>query len=458
MIRLLIKQSVARGLVGLTILVIVSCNNPPTTSGVSITVPPNQPISGSIEGLGSIAFASGTFDSSTTVILERTQSEFVAERFVITAELFSAGRDTPGELTVRVGKVQPKQPVEVTLKGSVPVGAGEELRIAYINVYDTGDKRLETVELAPERAQASEMQIKAVLPTEAFYPNAQGDFEAHFFAITTPTAPTIAAAIESGDLRLTAEQCAGSSLTRPVDESFPMTSPFGSRKSPKAGASTNHKGVDFGVPAGSEVRAAADGKMFVRKELNKSGQYKGWGYYVYIKHDDGGATLYAHLQDGSAKLADGTAVKAGDPIALSGNTGVGTGPHLHFEYAPSGKIFVRNEKVNPMPCLEKLASGTLTIRDNGTLADDAFSVSLNGTGVCQTSIGAANSCALGQLRPGNYALVITAVIAPDDVGTFEISVASDSNMAINGIRSVSGTVPQGGSAAYTLNVPSTQAP
>ena len=176
---------------------------------------------------------------------------------------------------------------------------------------------------------------------------------------------------------------------------------------------------------------------------------------MYIKHDDGGANLYAHLTDQSATFANGTPVKAGDVIAQSGNTGIGTGPHLHFEYVPSGKIFDRNEKVDPLPCLEKLATGTLSVRDNGTLADDAFAVSLNGSLICSTSIGAANSCVLGQLRAGQYNLTITATVAPDDVGTYEISVASTSNMTINGGQSVSGTVPQGGSATYTLLVPPT---
>lgn len=94
---------------------------------------------------------------------------------------------------------------------------------------------------------------------------------------------------------------------------------------------------------------------------------------------------------------------------------------------------------------------TATIRDNGSLADDAFSVALDGVVVCTTTIGAQNSCELGQLAPGTYELAITATIAPDDTGTFEIQITSP-NMTIDGRTSVTGSLREGASMSFELVV------
>lgn len=87
---------------------------------------------------------------------------------------------------------------------------------------------------------------------------------------------------------------------------------------------------------------------------------KGWGQYIIVKHPDGAQTLYAHLERNSNKLRVGDPVKKGDVIARSGETGGASGPHLHVEYSPIGKIFQKEFKADPDPCLE-LSSGTLPL-------------------------------------------------------------------------------------------------
>lgn len=95
---------------------------------------------------------------------------------------------------------------------------------------------------------------------------------------------------------------------------------------------------------------------------------------------------------------------------------------------------------------------TATIRDDGgNTADDAFSVAIDGVVVCTTAVGVPNSCELGQLAPGTYDLVITATIAPDNIGTYEITITSP-NMTINGVTRVSGTLAQGASKSFKLVV------
>lgn len=87
-----------------------------------------------------------------------------------------------------------------------------------------------------------------------------------------------------------------------------------------------YNGVDFGAPVGTPVLAAAGGKVIVAKGASYNG---GYGHYVVIEHDNGTQTLYAHLSKVLVSVDD--EVKQGDQIALSGNTGRSTGPHLHFE-------------------------------------------------------------------------------------------------------------------------------
>ncbi len=113
-----------------------------------------------------------------------------------------------------------------------------------------------------------------------------------------------------------------------------LTSNFGKRKAPKKGASTYHKGVDWATPKGTTVVASCGGTVA------KAGWGSGYGYVVYINHEDGRQTRYGHLS--KVLVTAGQKVSQGDKIALSGNTGVSTGPHLHFE------ILINGKQVNPL--------------------------------------------------------------------------------------------------------------
>lgn len=117
-----------------------------------------------------------------------------------------------------------------------------------------------------------------------------------------------------------------------------LTSGFGGRNAPVRGASTNHKGVDWSVPSGTCVYASCGGTV------SKAGWGSGYGYVVYIEHEDGRQTRYGHLSKVLVKA--GQEVKQGEQIALSGSTGNVTGPHLHFE------ILIGGVQVDPQNYLE----------------------------------------------------------------------------------------------------------
>ncbi len=99
-----------------------------------------------------------------------------------------------------------------------------------------------------------------------------------------------------------------------------LTSPYGYRKRFRR----MHKGVDLKVNIGDTVRAAFSGKVRITQY-----ERKGYGYYVVIRHGNDLETVYGHLS--KFLVEPDQYVKAGEPIALGGNTGRSTGPHLHFE-------------------------------------------------------------------------------------------------------------------------------
>ncbi len=117
-----------------------------------------------------------------------------------------------------------------------------------------------------------------------------------------------------------------------------LSSGFGKRSAPTKGASTYHKGVDWAVPTGTSVYASCGGTVA------KAGWGSGYGYVVYINHADGRQTRYAHLSKVLVKA--GQSVSQGERIALSGNTGVSSGPHVHFE------ILINGTQVNPLNYLQ----------------------------------------------------------------------------------------------------------
>ena len=99
-----------------------------------------------------------------------------------------------------------------------------------------------------------------------------------------------------------------------------ITSPYGYRRRFRR----LHKGVDLKVNIGDTIRAAFDGRVRI-----KNFERAGYGNYLVLRHTNDLETVYGHL---SGFLVDeGQYVKVGDPIALGGNTGRSTGPHLHFE-------------------------------------------------------------------------------------------------------------------------------
>ncbi|HAU5497725.1 TPA: murein DD-endopeptidase MepM [Cronobacter sakazakii] len=121
----------------------------------------------------------------------------------------------------------------------------------------------------------------------------------------------------------------------PTSRQFRVSSNFNPRRlNPVTGRVAPHKGVDFAMPQGTPVLAVGDGEVVMAKRSGAA------GYYVAIRHGRTYTTRYMHLK--KLLVKPGQKVKRGDRIALSGNTGRSTGPHLHYE------IWINQQVVNPL--------------------------------------------------------------------------------------------------------------
>ncbi len=136
------------------------------------------------------------------------------------------------------------------------------------------------------------------------------------------------AAAESGEA-YEERNYSGGVFLWPCPASHRVTSDYGYRTSPTAGASTYHKGIDIGAPYGSAIVAAAPG------EVTFAGYSSGAGNYVIVNHGSGLRTVYMHAS--SLNVSVGQSVAAGDTVAFVGSTGISTGNHLHFGVSLNGE-------------------------------------------------------------------------------------------------------------------------
>ena len=126
----------------------------------------------------------------------------------------------------------------------------------------------------------------------------------------------------------------------PVDSTY-VTSRYGERSAPTAGASTNHKAIDIGANSGAPIYAAADG------QVANATYNDGLGYYVSIEHDGETATRYSHMTN--FIVQPGEYVKQGQIIGYVGESGIATGSHLDYAVIKNG------QQVDPMQYYDESA-------------------------------------------------------------------------------------------------------
>jgi len=140
------------------------------------------------------------------------------------------------------------------------------------------------------------------------------------------------------DLKISENKLSHIPTEWPLQKSI-ITSFFGWRIHPVKGYTKKHEGVDLKAKIGTKVFASASGVV------SFSGYQRGYGYLVIINHDSGYETRYGH--NSKLLINKGQKVRKGQVISLSGNSGVSTGPHVHFEIRLNGKT------INPQTFLDR---------------------------------------------------------------------------------------------------------
>ncbi|MCW2135065.1 M23 family metallopeptidase [Arthrobacter sp. VKM Ac-2550] len=172
-------------------------------------------------------------------------------------------------------------------------------------------------------AQDSEMKFERIEVTSKAAPEQKGE----------PKTEVKAASVEKAEPKKESKpapkKTAASGLASPVAD-LNQSSGFGYRINPVTGAAGEfHNGSDYALACGTDVKAAAAGKI-----VEASSSAAGYGNRIVIEHSNGMKTTYNHLQ--SIDVSQGERVSAGASIADLGTTGNSTGCHLHFEVVVDG--------------------------------------------------------------------------------------------------------------------------
>ena len=191
----------------------------------------------------------------------------------------------------------------------------------------------ELAALQEEKEKEDEELMAQIAEMEQAYNRAKEEEWLAYIATATTAAPTTqpggSGGTESGGSSGGGNTSSGSSgWIRPCSY-VKVTSPYGFRDRPTAGASTFHQGIDLGAPAGTTIVATRAGTV------TSAGYSNSLGWYVTINHGDGFSSMYGHMQ-GPAYVSSGSSVSQGQSIGGVGTTGISTGNHLHFSILYNG--------------------------------------------------------------------------------------------------------------------------
>ena len=163
---------------------------------------------------------------------------------------------------------------------------------------------------------------------------ADAEIQAMIVALQAQYAAQRAAAAAAGNTGSSAGASSGTGVVSagdllwPVPSSSLVTSQYGLRDQPTAGASTNHQGLDINANEGDPVISAAGGTVI------SAGYQGGYGNCVIVDHGNGVQTVYAHLS--TIDVSVGQSVGQGQLLGGAGHTGVATGDHVHYEVRNNG--------------------------------------------------------------------------------------------------------------------------
>ncbi len=197
----------------------------------------------------------------------------------------------------------------------------------YVIKYHTVTKKDSTKNAGTEKVLTAGVNGSGQIVTKTTYVNGQvsGEPEVEDQLLSYPIDKVVLVGTKNVYITSAPQNASASGFKWPLATRGVITSYWGDGRS--------HKGIDIGVPTGTSIIAVKSGTVV---ESKYSSDY---GYHVTIDHGNGVKTRYAHNSKNVVSVGDW--VSAGQLIALSGNTGISTGPHLHFE------VHINGERVNP---------------------------------------------------------------------------------------------------------------
>lgn len=214
------------------------------------------------------------------------------------------------------------------------IEAEDEADLLNQNISDL-EKEYQEAKASEEEAYWAAYWATYVPPTTtaATEPPTQATTSSNTEAPTEATTPSEGESTEETKApEATTPPTSGEGWIRPCYYVY-VSSPFGERESPTAGASSNHQGIDLAAPEGTPIRAVRSGTVTAAR-YGSSG-----GYQVVINHGDGYSSAYLHMTH--FIVGAGQKVLQGEVIGYVGSTGISTGNHLHLEILYNGK------RVNP---------------------------------------------------------------------------------------------------------------
>lgn len=252
--------------------------------------------------------------SEAAAIVEAAKDELETEK--------NAAEETRSELAAAEAELEAKRAEADALINEL-LAKGEDIHAMLHEAEDA------EAELAEEIAGKQEEYKDAKESEEAAYWAA---YWATYVPPTTAAPATTAATTTSGGN----SSNSNTTTNKPVSSGSwivpcsyrKLSSPFGPRESPTAGASSYHQGVDLAGPAGTPIKASRGGTVTSARYSNSG------GYMVTINHGDGFSSVYMHMTH--FIVGAGQSVSQGQVIGYMGSTGISTGNHLHFGITYNG--------------------------------------------------------------------------------------------------------------------------
>jgi len=266
----------------------------------------------------------------------------------------------------------------------------------------------------------------------------------------------LASAARGMGARIQAGAASGDALTMPFQGAAPLTQSFGPTpylaEPAYNGYSHFHTGLDYGLPLGTAIDAAAGGTV-----VAAGWDTTGFGNRVIVDHGNGVRTLYGHLQ--KVEVQPGDVVAAGQEIGLSGSTGNSSGPHLHFGVEKDGQW------VDPTPYLNHTAPTGMAGVSTQPMAPQASAAAMGAMGLNPTagtagtiSTAGATNMASSPGSAGVSPVPAGSGSASTTAGTGETPALPDSSRALNPAP-IGGGNPTGGAiggavgSGYTPDIP-----